>query len=53
MTEPKKEVCWCRDCKHYIEFEGVCVNADSDWCADFPSEYSSCEHCEKKEEVTE
>lgn len=45
---------WCRDCKYYynsIESNGcVCTNPDSNWVADFPDEYCSCEYCERKTE---
>lgn len=44
--------CWCCECKHYAEPEQVCVNGDSDNCADFMSPYSSCEHCERKSKET-
>lgn len=38
---------WCKDCKYYYNFSGVCCNADSDWCGDFPPEYGSCEYCKR------
>ena len=34
----------CSDCKWWASEEGVCCNADSDYCADFWEE--GCEHYE-------
>lgn len=48
LIHRKCHSCWCCECKHYAELEQVCVNGDSDNCADFMSPYSSCEHCERK-----
>lgn len=48
IADINKMVCWCKDCKHYSEYEGVCTNADSEWVADFRSQYDSCKNCELK-----
>lgn len=45
----RADPCWCKDCKYY--HDEVCVNATSDWVADYPSPYGSCEHCERKKEA--
>ena len=39
---------WCKDCKYFDIETGICVNADSDWVADFPPEYGSCEYCKRR-----
>lgn len=36
----------CGNCKWYCEFEGVCVNADSKYVADFRDSDFSCEKFE-------
>lgn len=41
---------WCKNCRYYDEFSGVCCNPESGWIADFPPEYSSCELCEGRAE---
>ncbi len=35
---------YCKTCKWYCEFEGVCVNADSEHCADFVDADFFCNH---------
>ena len=48
-------ICQCKDCKWYADEPyqggGVCVNADSDWCADYPPADCSCKHCERVEQM--
>lgn len=41
----------CQTCGWYAEFEGVCCNGDSEWCADFPPEPEIC-GCEEWEAKT-
>lgn len=45
----RADPCWCKDCAYFRD--EVCVNASSDWVADYPSPYCSCEHCERKKEA--
>lgn len=26
----------CTNCKYYADYEGVCCNGDSEWCAGWP-----------------
>ena len=33
----------CITCKWYEKFEGVCVNSQSRYCADFPPHLTDCE----------
>ena len=33
----------CSTCQYYADFEGVCCNGDSEWCADFRSPGDTCE----------
>lgn len=33
----------CCTCKYYAEFEGVCTNGDSEYCADFTDSGFACE----------
>lgn len=40
----KKKV--CGTCKYHANYEGVCCNADSEYVADFTSEYFQCEQHE-------
>lgn len=35
---------YCSTCKHYIERDGECCNADSDYCGGFRCLDDSCEH---------
>ena len=32
----------CKTCEYYYDFEGVCVNGDSEYRADFVNEDDSC-----------
>lgn len=32
----------CATCKYYAEFEGVCTNGESEYCADFTSPDDYC-----------
>lgn len=36
----------CSTCRWYAEFEGVCCNGDSEYCADFTDPEDSCEEWE-------
>lgn len=36
----------CKTCKWYEEYEGVCCNGNSGYCADFRSEDNTCEEWE-------
>lgn len=36
MSADTKTEFVCKHCGHYAWFEGVCVNADSQYCADWP-----------------
>lgn len=38
----------CKACEWYCEFEGVCVNGDSDHVADFINPESYCDEFEEK-----
>lgn len=40
----------CGTCAWYVEFEGVCCNADSEWTADFRCLGDSCSEWTSKEE---
>lgn len=37
---------YCSTCRHYIERDGECCNADSDYCGGFRGLDDSCEHWE-------
>lgn len=37
---------YCSTCRHYIERDGECCNADSDYCGGFRCLDDSCEHWE-------
>lgn len=47
-----KRVCHCNDCAWYRWADDgyVCVNHDSDWCADYPPAHCSCEYCESRKD---
>lgn len=36
----------CKNCKWYVAYEGVCVNGESEKCADFTDKDFSCEKFE-------
>ena len=38
----------CQTCKWYAEYEGVCTNGESEYCADFTDTDSWCEGWEEK-----
>ena len=41
----------CATCAWYEDFQGVCFNGDSPYCADFTESDQSCEHWEEKHEA--
>ena len=40
----------CATCAWYEDFQGVCFNGDSEYCADFIDPEDVCECWEEKEE---
>ena len=40
----------CSGCRWYAEYEGVCTNAESVYCADYG--YDGCDKCEVIEQRT-
>ena len=38
----------CLNCKWYAEYEGVCTNGESEYCADFTDDDSWCMGWEEK-----
>lgn len=47
MTEQENK--FCRTCRWYAEYEGVCCNGDSKHRADFVDEKFTCDEWEEKD----
>ena len=43
----------CKTCRWYEDFQGVCFNGDSEFCADFTDPHDTCKEWEKKDETEE